>query len=454
MPRKLHILTRTGFLMGLFIAFAAAQNHYILNAPAGNIDDVCKRNGLQLVSALPGSAHGLYVVNSPLPPSSVIQALQHESSVKSVEQDQSLALPERSKSASPALGGKFGANSVAAAIAQFGSAGYSMAPWGAYLNQSAASLIRVPQAHQLATGAGTVAILDTGVDFTNPVIRGSLVTGYDFVNRLPGGQTFPIDLNQSTTSILDQSTTSILDQSTTSILDANSTIILDQSTTSILDQSTTSILDGTKPLNDWGHGTMVAGIIHLVAPTAKLMPVKVFDAHGGSSVSLIVQGIHYAVDHGARVINMSFSMVNFSQSLQDAIDYASAQGVILVAAAGNEGQSMTVYPAGYPPVIGVAATDDNGERAPFSNYGSVVTVAAPGTGVISTYPMSQYAAGWGTSFSAPMVSGAAALFVDLDPGISVAEARKAITRARPLHGQQLGAGLLDLVQALSGLTGH
>ena len=68
MPRKLHILTRTGFLVGLFAAFAAAQNHYILNAPAGNIDDLCKRNGLQLVSALPGSAHGLFVVNSPLPP--------------------------------------------------------------------------------------------------------------------------------------------------------------------------------------------------------------------------------------------------------------------------------------------------------------------------------------------------------------------------------------------------
>lgn len=454
MPRKLHILTRTGFLMGLFTAFAAAQNHYILNAPAGNIDDLCKRHGLQLVSVLPGSANGLYIVNSPLPLNSVAQALQFESSVKSLEPDQSLALPERSKSAAAAFAGQLNTGSAAGALMQFGAPGGQTYPWAGYLEQPAASLIKVMQSHHFATGAGTVAILDTGADFTNPVLRDSLVAGYDFINRIPGGQALPIDLNQSTTSILDQSTTSILDQSTTSILDANSTIILDQSTTSILDQSTTSILDGTKPINDWGHGTMVAGIIHLVAPTAKLMPVKVFDARGGSSVSLIVEGIHYAVDNGARVINMSFSMVNFSQSLQDAIDYASSQGVILVAAAGNEGQSMTVYPAGYPSVIGVASTDDNSERAWFSNYGTVVTLAAPGTGVISTYPMNHYAAGWGTSFSAPMVAGAAALFVAMDRDIGVAEARTTVTRARPLNGQQLGAGMLDLVQACSGLRSN
>src|SRR5581483_9524603 len=100
-------------------------------------------------------------------------------------------------------------------------------------------------AHQFATGAGTVAILDTGVDFTHPVLAGSTVLGWDFVNNLPGGYATAADLSTSTGSILDPSTTSILDQSTTSILDSNSTVILDQSTTSILDQSTTSILDGT-----------------------------------------------------------------------------------------------------------------------------------------------------------------------------------------------------------------
>ncbi len=451
MLSKLHILTRTGFLMGLFLVCASAQNHYIVSAPSGNIQDICSRNGLQFVASLNGSARGLYIVNSPLALSAVAQALQREPSVKGVEQDQPLALPETSKTAAlpPPAPASVAAivNTIQQAGTQSGSDGAGGNVWNAYLHQPAASLIKTAQAHNMATGAGTVAILDTGADFFHPVLRNSLVWGYDFVNNIPGGLALPVDMNQSTTSILDQSTTSILDQSTTSILDANSTIVLDQSTTSILDQSTTSILDGTAPINDWGHGTMVAGLIHLVAPSAKLMPVKVFDAHGGSSISLIVAGIHYAVDNGAHVINMSFSMVAFSPALNAAIDYANSRGVVLVAAAGNEGASMTVYPAGYNAVIGVGATDFNNIRASFSNYGPVVDLAAPGAGVITSYPMNRYAAGWGTSFSAPLMAGAAALFVQLSHNVNGPQALQAADHAVPLTGQQLGAGLLDLLQS-------
>jgi subtilisin family serine protease len=453
MLKKLHILARTCFLMVLFLAGASAQHHYILNAPSANISDICSRHGLQYVTQLSGSAKGLYVVNSPLVLGSVLQALKNEPSIQDLEEDIPLALPETSKSA--ALQSPPNTSSVGGVIHSFGqgygSDGDGNSAWSAYLNQPAASIIKVTQAHNFATGAGTVAILDTGADFTNAVLRNSLIWGYDFINKIPMGQALPVDVNQSTTSILDQSTTSILDQSTTSILDANSTIILGQSTTSILDQSTTSILDGTKPINDWGHGTMVAGLIHLVAPTAKLMPVKVFDAHGGSSLSLIVQGIHYAVDSGAHVINMSFSMTGYSHELENAIEFANSRGVILVAAAGNEGKIMTVYPAGYSNVIGVGATDNNNVRASFSNFGPVVDLAAPGAGVITTYPMNKYAAGWGTSFSAPLVAGAAALFVQLDRDINGQLALQAAGHADPLNGQQLGAGLLDLVLACSGL---
>lgn len=421
-----------------------------MDAPAANMSSICSRYGLQFVASLSGSAQGIYVVNSPLSLAGIQQLLQHEPSIKHLEEDVSLALPEASRTTSfgtvgPQQLASLGAWLQAAGGVPSASAGGNL--WGGYLNQPAASLIKVPQGHRFATGAGTVAILDTGVDFSNSVLRNSLIWGYDFINNIPGGQTLPVDLAQSTTSILDQSTTSILDQSTTSILDSNSTVILDQSTTSILDQSTTSILDGAQPINDWGHGTMVAGLVHLVAPTAKIMPVKVFDANGGSSISLLVQGIHYAVDSGAQVINMSFSMTGSSQALKKAIDYANDRGVILVAAAGNEGQPITVYPAGYNNVIAVGATDNNNNRASFSNFGPMVDLAAPGAGVVTTYPMGKYAAGWGTSFSSPLVAGAAALFVQLDPNINGPQAQHAADHADPLSGQQLGAGLLDLALA-------
>ncbi len=437
--------------MGLFLASVSAQHHYVLNAPSANINTLCDRYGMQFVAQLTGSATGIYVVNSPLALSSILQVLQFEGTIKGVEEDISLPLPEAAKSA--ALRSLPDTTSVSGAIQSYGNAtdnlGDGTTAWSAYINQTAASIIKVKQSRSFATGAGTVAILDTGVDFMNPVLRSSLIWGYDFINNVPMGQAMPVDLSSSTGSILDQSTTSILDQSTTSILDSNSAIILDQSTTSILDQSTTSILDCTRPINDWGHGTMVAGLVHLVAPSAKILPVKVFDAQGGSSLSLIIQGIHYAVDSGARVINMSFSMTGYSPLLARAIDFANRRGVILVAAAGNEGQYMTVYPAGYEGVIGVGATDNQNVRTSFSNFGPVVDLAAPGAGVITTYPGNRYAAGWGTSFSAPMVAGAAALFLQMDGDLNGQTALQAVDRADSLGEQQLGAGLLDLVLACS-----
>jgi len=287
-----------------------------------------------------------------------------------------------------------------------------------------------------------VAFLDTGVDFTNPVLAASLSLGWDFTTNTPGGfETQSAQVNQSTTSILDQSTTSILD--------AESMLVLDQSTTSILDQSTTSILDGTPATSDYGHGTMIAGIIHLVAPSARLLPVKVFWNDGTSNLSTILSGLYWAVDHGASILSMSFSMSDYSWEFFKALNYASSQGVISVASAGNDGEQVTVYPAGYSQVMGVASTNDNDQRSSFSNYGnSLVTVAAPGEGVISTYPGMRYAAGWGTSFSAPFVSGAAALLLDINGNINQTQAQRAVSQAVPV-GQGLGAGRLDLFQACS-----
>jgi subtilisin family serine protease len=255
------------------------------------------------------------------------------------------------------------------------------------------------------------------------------------------------DINQETTPILDQETTPILDQETTPILDGGSAIILSQETTPILDQETTPILDAGK-YPAYGHGTMVAGLIHLVAPKAMLMPVKVFAADGTATISQIVNGIYWAVDHNANVINMSFSTKQPSAALENAIAYANSKGVICVAAAGNDGLAEVVYPAAYSTVIDVASTNDNDVRSLFSNYGSQIALAAPGEAVITTYPGNHYAEVWGTSFSATLVSAGAALLVGMNHDISPAQARNALMQAVTI-GQELGAGELSLLQAVT-----
>jgi thermitase len=194
---------------------------------------------------------------------------------------------------------------------------------------------------------------------------------------------------------------------------------------------------------------MVAGLIHLVAPDAKIMPLRAFGANGAASVSQIVAAVHYAIDHKVSVINMSFSVSVDSPSLHDAMTLAAQNGIILVAAAGNSGQAVSVWPAAYDNVIGVAATDNFMQRAWFSNYGQpLVSLAAPGQDIITMYPQNHYAKVSGTSFSAPLVAGGAALLVDINKKIDDTGAAAALAHAKPLAlGLELGAGELDLYQA-------
>jgi len=254
-----------------------------------------------------------------------------------------------------------------------------------YINRPGASITHVSDSHKLATGAGSVAIIDTGVDFTHPALMGAidLLSGWDFTRSIPGGW-------ENTD--LAPTMGAFLAQETSPILDSGGTLTLNQETSPILDQ-TTNKASGTTIPPDFGHGTMVAGLIHLVAPTAKIMPLKVFAPNGTSTVSLVVSAIYWAIDHGAGVINMSFSTPQSSQELARAINYAVSKGVICVAAAGNNGQQTMVYPAGYADVIGTGSTNNLDVRSSFSNYGSVVTVPAPGEGVISTFPLNRYASG-------------------------------------------------------------
>jgi subtilisin family serine protease len=199
---------------------------------------------------------------------------------------------------------------------------------------------------------------------------------------------------------------------------------------------------------------MVAGLIHLVAPKATLFAIRTFGADGHSTISQIVAGIYWAIDHGADVINMSFSTTQNSPALNDAIKAATDRGIICVAAAGNDGQAISVWPAAYNSVIGVGSTNNSDVRSLFSNYGSDVSLAAPGEALITTYPSSNfglkqhYAEVWGTSFSTPLVTGTVALLVDINGHLNESQAENNFSKTAVNIGNQgLGAGELDAYQS-------
>jgi subtilisin family serine protease len=153
-------------------------------------------------------------------------------------------------------------------------------------------------------------------------------------------------------------------------------------------------------------------------------------------------------------LNMSFSTREVSDTLQRAVQYAQGKGVAMVSSIGNEGSDAAgVYPAAYPQVCGVAATDLGDRLAPYSNYGSEVSVTAPGSFVISTAPGGRYAMAWGTSFSAPMVAGSIALVASLHPRGNpntslVTTTADPIDDKNPGYERQLGRGRVDLPNAL------
>ncbi|WP_047982206.1 S8 family peptidase [Ornithinibacillus contaminans] len=219
-----------------------------------------------------------------------------------------------------------------------------------------------------------IAVLDTGVDYTHPDLDGKVIRGYDFVQN-----------------------------------------------------------DNT-PLDQNGHGTHVAGIaaaetnngtgIAGMAPNTKILAVRVLDASGNGSLADIADGITYAADSGAEVINLSLGCNCATQTLENAVNYAWNRGAVVVAAAGNDGVSTTFEPASYANVIAVGAVGSNNRKASFSNWGTWVDVMAPGVDIASTYPSNRYVYMSGTSMASPFVAGQAALLKG--QGKSNAQVRAAI----------------------------
>lgn len=210
-----------------------------------------------------------------------------------------------------------------------------------------------------------------------------------------------------------------------------------------------------------GHGTHVAGIVHAIAPKARILPVRVLNSEGQGSVFSIARGIRYATQHGAGVINLSLGLLNRSDCVRAALREARLSAII-VASAGNGGVEDPIqFPTTESYVISVAATDLTDHKADFSNFNSRVAITAPGVSILSLYTAqgASFATWTGTSMSAPFVSGAMALArqaLPMMPPKSVAatvlESSLDISALNPEFDGELGHGRLDLVRLEAALA--
>jgi thermitase len=222
--------------------------------------------------------------------------------------------------------------------------------------------------------------------------------------------------------------------------------------------------EGQAPMDDVGHGTHVAGVISALINNNEgvagmtwhnpVMPIKALDHTGAGSTYTVAQGIIWATDHGAKVINMSLGNYADARFLHDAVRYAFDHDVVLIAASGNDNTEQPGYPAAYPEVFAVAATDSKQQKASFSNYGDYIDAAAPGVSIASTYPNNQYAALSGTSMASPHVSALAALIRSVNPALRNTDVMEIMRRTAIDLGAQgkdkyYGYGLIDVEGALS-----
>jgi subtilisin family serine protease len=285
-----------------------------------------------------------------------------------------------------------------------------------------------------------VGVIDTGIDPLHEALIGSTLPGRNFIDER---------LSTDEMKDLDPTTAALLQQRTFLPANAQTLTILNPATLALLPPAVVASMKQT-PTPYFGHGTMVSGLIHAIAPSAMILPLKAFDAAGRGTSFRIAKAIVYAVNQGASVINMSFDLEMYSDLVDDAVDYAAHNNVVLVASIGNTNRKVEkVYPASDDNVIGVAATDSQDQKAIFSNYGHAANVSAPGEGLISPYPAGLYAIWSGTSASAALVSGEAALLFSRTNLKANEVSHRVADRVDPLHQKyELGKGRINLKDAL------
>ena len=211
----------------------------------------------------------------------------------------------------------------------------------------------------------------------------------------------------------------------------------------------------------YGHGTHVAGIVHLAAPDSLLMILRVLDSDGRGNDFRTADAILYAAMNGAQVINLSLGTSAPSITLREAVKQAAEMGVVVVAAAGNMDNSEPQYPAAELCALAVTSTDHEGYKSDFATYGSWVDVAAVGENIYSTFPGSQYAWWSGTSMSTPFVSGQAALLLGRvsslslnQIGVLIGGTADSLDTLNPGYVGLLGKGQIDIQASLAALTGN
>lgn len=275
-----------------------------------------------------------------------------------------------------------------------------------YTNQWAAQLVRTEQAHTLVTGSNVIiAVLDTGIDLDHPWLANKILTGYDFVDHdsQPAEEANGLDFDGDT----------------------------------LVDEAA-------------GHGTHVAGIVALAAPDAKIMPIRIFNSDGIGSYFNIAQGIVYAVDHGADVINLSGSGADDVPLLQDAVAYAESNNVVFISSGGINSLD---YPASYDSVISVGASDANDYAQPFAEYaGNTVSVYAPGASIFSAYHDNSGISWSGNSMATPFVAGGAALLLSTGSCDYSCVYDTISDSAHPVYRNGLRGHRLDLVDLVTAVS--
>jgi subtilisin family serine protease len=269
--------------------------------------------------------------------------------------------------------------------------------------------IHSPQAWGITTGAASVviAVIDSGVDSTHPDLASKLVAGWNFVGN-----------NADTSDVL-------------------------------------------------GHGTAVAGTVAAasnnnigvagVSWDSRIMPLLVVDQNDFATYSDMAAAMQYAADHGVRIINISVGGTNMSYTLQNAVDYAWNKGAVIFAAAMNASGSAPYYPAGCNHVVSVSATDTADHLASFSDYGNWITLSAPGTSILTTMNHGGYGYWSGTSFSAPITAGVAALCLAVNPALTNASLVSILKQTAddlgdPGYDTSFGWGRLNAYNAVSAVS--
>ena len=405
--RMIAVPTVATLLLALAVTLAApgaAAYQYVehemsvILVPGAHIDDVNERWGTTTIVAIPQQRAYLLYVPGDDDLEELAETMAQDPDIQSAQPNYVQETPE--------------------AVRQMviGAVGGS---WDDYEDQEITVRIGLDAAHGVTMGAGTVvAILDTGVDPDHDVFADRISPdAYDF-----------------------------LDMDDEPWEEANG---LDDDEDGLTDEG-------------FGHGSMVAGIIALVAPEATLLPIRIIDDEGRTDAFLISQGIKHAVEHGADVINMSFGVPLGVDIVAHFTNFANQLGVIHVGAAGNENREFPpYYPAAFSQVAMVTALDSMDIKADFADYTSKVLVSAPGTGVRSAYPGNDWGIGSGCSFATPFVAGEAALLKSLAADLTWQDAQSLIAfgveniyhipENAPYEGK-LGTGRIYIPRALGGLV--